>query len=451
MAMTVSIVGRPNVVKSTLFNRLVGKRLALVDDTPGVTRDRREGRGRLGDLDFILYDTAGLEEAKAGSLSARMTEQTRRAVAEADIVLFLIDAREGVTPQDEHFARMLRRGRAQVLLVANKSEGKAGAAGAAEAFRLGLGEPIAISAEHGEGMSDLYDRIAALTPASEEPDAEGGQQEEEAARGPLQLAIVGRPNVGKSTLVNRLIGEERLLTGPEAGITRDAIAVDWEWQGRALRLVDTAGLRRRSRVEAKLEKLSAADTLRAIRFAEVVVLVLDAEQPLEKQDLTIARLVEEEGRALVIAANKWDAVVDKNAARRQLRDRIETSLPQVKGLPVVTLSALTGRNLDELLKAVFQVYEAWNRRVPTAQLNRWLEEATAAHPPPAVSGRRIRLRYMTQVKARPPSFALFSSRAEELPESYLRYLVNGIREAFDLKGVPIRLNLRKPKNPYARE
>jgi GTP-binding protein len=449
MALTVAIVGRPNVGKSTLFNRLVGKRLALVDDTPGVTRDRREGRGRLGDLEFTLYDTAGLEEAKAGSLSARMTEQTRRAVAEADIVLFLIDAREGVTPQDEHFARMLRRGPAQVLLVANKSEGKAGATGAAEAFRLGLGEPIAISAEHGEGLSDLYDRIAALTPAPEEPDAEGGEAEEEAPRGPLQLAIVGRPNVGKSTLVNRLIGEERLLTGPEAGITRDAIAVDWEWQGRALRLVDTAGLRRRSKVEAKLEKLSAADTLRAIRFAEVVVLVLDAEQPLEKQDLTIARLVEEEGRALVIAANKWDAVADKNAARRQLRDRIETSLPQVKGLPVVTLSALTGRNLDELMKAVFQVYEAWNRRVPTAQLNRWLEEATAAHPPPAVSGRRIRLRYMTQVKARPPSFALFSSRAEALPESYLRYLVNGIRETFDIQGVPVRLNLRKPKNPYA--
>jgi GTP-binding protein len=451
MALTVAIVGRPNVGKSTLFNRLIGKRLALVDDTPGVTRDRREGRGRLGDLEFTLFDTAGLEEAKAGSLSARMTEQTRRAVAEADLVLFLIDARAGVTPQDEHFARLLRRGRAPVLLVANKSEGRAGTAGAAEAYRLGLGEPIAISAEHGEGMSDLYDRMAALVPASgahaEEPASD--EEPEERERGPLQLAIVGRPNVGKSTLVNRLIGEERLLTGPEAGITRDAIAVDWEWQGRPLRLVDTAGLRRRAKVEAKLEKLSAADTLRAIRFAEVVVLVLDAEQPMEKQDLTIARLVEEEGRALVIAANKWDAVADKNAAKRQLRERIETSLPQVKGLPVVTLSALTGRNLDELLKAVFEVYEAWNRRVPTAQLNRWLEEATAAHPPPAVSGRRIRLRYMTQVKARPPSFALFASRADELPESYLRYLVNGIRESFEIQGVPVRLNLRKPKNPYA--
>src|SRR5687767_3043188 len=386
MALTVAIVGRPNVGKSTLFNRLIGKRLALVDDTPGVTRERREGRGRLGGLEFTLFDTAGLEDAKAGSLSARMTEQTRRAIAEADLVLFLIDARAGVTPQDEHFARLLRRGRAPVILVANKSEGRAGTAGAAEAHRLGLGEPIAISAEHGEGMADLYDRLAGLVPAPEPESDETEQQPEEAHRGPLQLAVVGRPNVGKSTLVNRLIGEERLLTGPEAGITRDAIAVDWEWQGRPLRLVDTAGLRRRSKVEGKLEKLSAADTLRAIRFAEVVVLVLDAEQGLEKQDLTIARLVEEEGRALVIAANKWDAIADKNAAKRQLRDRVETSLPQVKGLPVVTLSALTGRNLDELMTAVFQVYGAWNRRVPTAQLNRWLEEATAAHPPPAVSG-----------------------------------------------------------------
>ncbi|HSD35743.1 MAG TPA: ribosome biogenesis GTPase Der [Alphaproteobacteria bacterium] len=449
MAMTVAIVGRPNVGKSTLFNRLVGKRLALVDDTPGVTRDRREGRARLGDLEFAALDTAGLEEAKAGTLPARMTEQTRRAIAECDLVLFLIDARVGVTPQDAHFARILRRASAPVVLVANKSEGKGGVAGAAEAYRLGFGEPVAISAEHGEGMADLYERILAAAPegASEAAEVE---PEDAAESGPLQLAVVGRPNVGKSTLVNRLIGEERLLTGPEAGITRDAIAVDWEWRGRKLRLIDTAGLRRRSKVEAKLEKLSAADALRAVRFAEVVVLVLDAEQGLEKQDLTIARLVEEEGRALIIAANKWDAVADKAAAKRRLRDRIEASLPQVKGLPVVTLSALTGRNLDELMIAVFQAYEAWNRRVPTAQLNRWLEEATAAHPPPAVAGRRIRLRYMTQVKSRPPTFALFASRAEELPESYLRYLVNGLREAFDVQGVPVRLNLRKPKNPYAK-
>ena len=449
MAMTVAIVGRPNVGKSTLFNRLVGKRLALVDDTPGVTRDRREGRARLGDLEFAALDTAGLEEAKAGTLPARMTEQTRRAIAESDLVLFLIDARVGVTPQDAHFARILRRASAPVVLVANKSEGKGGVAGAAEAYRLGFGEPVAISAEHGEGMADLYERILAAAPEGASEAAEP-EPEDAAESGPLQLAVVGRPNVGKSTLVNRLIGEERLLTGPEAGITRDAIAVDWEWRGRKLRLIDTAGLRRRSKVEAKLEKLSAADALRAVRFAEVVVLVLDAEQGLEKQDLTIARLVEEEGRALIIAANKWDAVADKAAAKRRLRDRIEASLPQVKGLPVVTLSALTGRNLDELMIAVFQAYEAWNRRVPTAQLNRWLEEATAAHPPPAVAGRRIRLRYMTQVKSRPPTFALFASRAEELPESYLRYLVNGLREAFDVQGVPVRLNLRKPNNPYAK-
>ena len=453
MALTVAIVGRPNVGKSTLFNRLVGKRLALVDDTPGVTRDRREGRARLGDLEFTVIDTAGLEEAKAGTLSARMREQTERAMAEADLVLLLIDARAGVTPQDQHFARALRRGRASVVLVANKSEGWAGAIGVADAYRLGMGDPVAISAEHGEGMADLYERIAACAgsaPAADEGDhlTESGEAEEDAHRPPLQLAIVGRPNVGKSTLVNRLIGEERLLTGPEAGITRDAIAVDWEWRGRNLRLVDTAGLRRRARVEAKLEKLSAADALRAICFAEVVVLVLDAGEGLEKQDLTIARLVEEEGRALVIAANKWDAVADKTAAKRKLRDRVETSLPQVRGVPVVTLSALTGRNLDPLLEAVVEAHDAWNRRVPTAQLNRWLAEATAAHPPPAISGRRMRLRYMTQVKTRPPTFALFAARAEELPDSYLRYLVNGIRETFGIWGVPVRLNLRMPRNPY---
>ncbi len=452
MALTVAIVGRPNVGKSTLFNRLIGKRLALVDDTPGVTRDRREGKGRLGDLDFTAVDTAGLEEAKAGTLPARMQRQTERAIADADVVLFLIDARAGVTPQDEQFARLLRRARAPVLLIANKSEGRAAAAGAAEAYRLGLGEPIALSAEHGEGMADLYERMIAAIPGEAEGRSPASSEEDEAEedeRGPLQLAVVGRPNVGKSTLVNRLIGEERLLTGPEAGITRDAIAVDWQWGGHSLRLIDTAGLRRRSRVEGKLEKLSAADALRAVRFAHVVVLVIDAVEGLDKQDLTIARLVEEEGRALVIAANKWDAVADKAAARRELGDRIERSLPQVKGLPVVTLSALTGRNLDQLLTAVAMAYEVWNRRVPTAQLNRWLEEATAAHPPPAVAGRRIKLRYMTQVKARPPSFALFASRADRLPESYLRYLVNGIRDAFEIRGVPVRLALRKPRNPYA--
>jgi GTP-binding protein len=445
MALTVAIVGRPNVGKSTLFNRLVGKRLALVDDTPGVTRDRREGQARLGDLELTVIDTAGLEEAKAGSLTARMRAQTERAVADADLALLLIDGRAGITPQDEHFARLLRRGGTPVVLVANKCEGRDCSFVLAEAYGLGLGEPIAISAEHGEGMTDLYariDSIAASLPSHEEA------IEQPEAESPLQLAVVGRPNVGKSTLVNRLIGEERLLTGAEAGITRDAIAVDWEWRGRKLRLIDTAGLRRRSRVEVKLEKLSAADALRTIRFAEVVVLVLDAREGLEKQDLTIARLVEEEGRALVIAANKWDAVSDKAAAKRNLRDRIETSLPQVKGVPLVTVSALTGRNLEELMEAVFEIHEAWNRRIATAELNRWLEEATATHPPPAVSGRRLRLRYMTQVKTRPPTFALFTSRPADLPDSYSRYLVNGMRETFALHGVPVRLVLRKSRNPY---
>jgi GTP-binding protein len=445
MALTVAIVGRPNVGKSTLFNRLVGKRLALVDDTPGVTRDRREGQARLGDLELTVIDTAGLEEAKAGSLTARMRAQTERAVADADLALLLIDGRAGITPQDEHFARLLRRGATPVVLVANKCEGRDCSFVLAEAYGLGLGEPIAISAEHGEGMTDLYariDSIAASLPSHEEA------IEQPEAESPLQLAVVGRPNVGKSTLVNRLIGEERLLTDAEAGITRDAIAVDWEWRGRKLRLIDTAGLRRRSRVEVKLEKLSAADALRTIRFAEVVVLVLDAREGLEKQDLTIARLVEEEGRALVIAANKWDAVSDKAAAKRNLRDRIETSLPQVKGVPLVTVSALTGRNLEELMEAVFEIHEAWNRRIATAELNRWLEEATATHPPPAVSGRRLRLRYMTQVKTRPPTFALFTSRPADLPDSYSRYLVNGMRETFALHGVPVRLVLRKSRNPY---
>jgi GTPase len=447
MALTVAIVGRPNVGKSTLFNRLVGKRLALVDNTPGVTRDRREGQARLGDLELTVIDTAGLEEAKAGTLTARMRAQTERAVADADLALLLVDGRAGVTPQDEHFARLLRRGGTPVVLVVNKCEGRDCRFTLAEAYSLGLGEPIAISAEHGEGMADLYARIdgfAASLPSHEET------IEQPEADPPLQLAIVGRPNVGKSTLVNRLIGEDRLLTGAEAGITRDAIAVDWEWRGRKLRLIDTAGLRRRSRVGAKLEKLSAADALRAIQFAEVVVLVLDAREGLEKQDLTIASLVEEEGRALVIAANKWDAVSDKPAAKRNLRDRIETSLPQVKGVPLVTVSALTGRKLDELLQAVIDIHESWNRRITTAELNRWLEEATAAHPPPAVSGRRLRLRYVTQVKTRPPTFALFTSRPENLPDSYSRYLMNGMRGAFGLEGVPLRLVLRKSRNPYVR-
>jgi GTP-binding protein len=457
MTFTVAIVGRPNVGKSTLFNRLVGKRLALVDDTPGVTRDRRHGEARLGHLRFAVIDTAGFEEARGDTLEARMRQQTERAVAEADVALLLIDARAGVTPLDEHFAGWLRRSRTPVLLVANKAEGKAGEGGILEAFSLGLGDPIPISAEHGEGMSDLLD---ALRPyAGEEPAAEPEPVEEEEAASEegqeaaheraVQLAIVGRPNVGKSTLINRLIGEERLLTGPEAGITRDSIAVEWEHRGRRLRLWDTAGLRRRARVSEKLERLSTADTLRSIRFAHVVVLLLDATDMLEKQDLTIARMVLDEGRGLVVAANKWDLIEDKAAALRRLRDRLEASLPQARGVPAVTVSAQTGQGLDKMVKAALEVYRVWNTRVPTAALNRWLEAVTEAHPPPLISGRRLKLRYATQVKTRPPTFALFASKPEELPDAYQRYLVNSLRERFAMPGVPIRILLRKGKNPYA--
>ena len=442
MALTVAIVGRPNVGKSTLFNRLVGQRLALVDDTPGVTRDRREGEAALGDLRFRVIDTAGLDEAEPGSLGARTQEQTARALAGADVALFLIDARAGLTPLDRHFADWLRRGKVPVVLVANKAEGRAGGDGRFEAYALGLGEPVAISAEHGEGMAELY---AALAPFAEAPAAEAAGERER----PLQLAVIGRPNVGKSTLVNRLLGEERVLTGPEAGITRDAIATLWHWRGRAVRLIDTAGLRRRPKVEEKLEKLSVADTLRAVRFAEVVVLVVDATQGIEKQDLAIAEMVEEEGRALVLAVNKWDAVEDKQAALRRLRDRLETSLPQLQGLRLVTLSALSGAGLAKLMPAVIETHEAWNRRIPTPRLNRWLAHVQERHPPPLVSGRRLKLRYMAQANIRPPTFALFASKPGELPETYRRYLVNLLREDFDLPGVPIRMMLRKGKNPYA--
>ncbi len=452
MTITVAIIGRPNVGKSTLFNRLVGQRLALVDDTPGVTRDRREGQANLFGLEFRVIDTAGLEEIFDASLEGRMRAQTERAVAEADLALLVIDARAGITALDEHFARWLRRSGTPVALVANKCEGREAEAGLSDAYSLGLGQAIPISAEHGLDMSDLYDAVAAVAGAAEQaaaPESEAAEAEETEAEGVLQLAVVGRPNVGKSTLINKLIGEERLLTGPEAGITRDAIAVEWTYQGRPLRLVDTAGLRRKARVVQKIEKLSTQDTLRAIRFAQVVVLLLDVEEGLEKQDLTIARMVVEEGRALVIGVNKWDACRERDAALAGIRDRLERSLPQTRGIPVVTLSALQGHNIDALLAAVFRAYDVWNRRVPTADLNRWLEAVTASHPPPAVNGRRVRLKYMTQAKTRPPTFAIFVSKPQELPTSYLRYLENGLREAFDLPGTPIRINFRKGDNPYA--
>jgi GTP-binding protein len=455
MMLTVAIVGRPNVGKSTLFNRLVGRREALVDDAPGMTRDRRTGGARLGDLDFTVIDTAGLEDAGAGSLEARMLAQTERAVAEADLVLFLIDARAGITPLDAHFANRLRRTDARVVLVANKCEGRAGTAGFAEAYGLGFGEPIPISAEHGEGMADLYEAIAAsVAPQGAVPGADAAAEDPQA---PMMLAIVGRPNVGKSTLANRLLGEERLLTGPEPGVTRDAIAVDWSYDGRAIRLVDTAGLRRRARVADRIEKLSVADSLRAVQYAQVVILVLDATEvgdfgsELGKQDLTIARKVVEEGRALVIAANKWDAVADPRAVGRRLAESLEHTLTQVRGVPVVPVSARDGTGLDALMKAVFDIARIWNARVATPDLNRWLTEITERHPPPLVSGRRIRLRYMTQVNIRPPTFALWISKPADLPKSYLRYLTNGLRDAFGLEGVPIRLMLRKGKNPYEKK
>ena len=444
MVLTVAILGRPNVGKSTLFNRLAGRRLALVDDTPGLTRDRREAEGRLGDLRFRMIDTAGLEDAAPGDLAARMQEQTHRALAAADVALLVVDTRAGVTALDRHFANWLRRAGKPVILVANKAEGAA-FSGAFEAFDLGLGDPVPISAEHGEGLNALF---AALTPLADAAARDPAQEREERA---LKLAIVGRPNVGKSTLVNRLLGEERMLTGPEPGTTRDAIALPWQWRGRRIELCDTAGLRRRPKVEEKLEKLAVGDALRAIRFAEVVVLVVDATQALERQDLTIARLVADEGRAMVLAVNKWDLVRDKKAALALIKEGLETSLPQLAGLSAVTVSALEGKGLDRLMQSVLAAEAAWNRRIPTPRLNRFLAEAQERNPPPLVSGRRLRLRYATQVNVRPPTFALFASKPGELPDSYRRYLTNLLREAFDLPGVPIRMMLRKGRNPYAED
>ena len=480
MTFTVAIVGRPNVGKSTLFNRLIGRKLAIVHDQPGITRDRRDGDASLLGLDFRVVDTAGFEDENDDSIEARMRRQTDRAVAEADVALLLIDARAGVTPLDRHFADHLRRQRTPVILVANKCEGKAGAPGLYECYALGLGEPVPVSAEHGEGLLELFEallphaRKAGVRFADEIEEEERLAAEEAAARGegeaaaegegdevidpapepgrPLTMVIVGRPNVGKSTLINQLIGEERMLTGPEAGLTRDAIGVEWTHQGRAMKLVDTAGLRRKSQIHDAVEKMSVGNTLESIRRAEVVVLVMDAAQILDKQDLTILRLIVEEGRAVVIAINKWDTVDQPQQALGRLRDRLETSAPQIKGVRTVTLSALTGRGLDRLMDAVIESWTVWNRRVPTARLNRWLAEMLDRHPPPALpGGRRYKIRYMTQIKGRPPTFALFATRPDELPESYQRYLVNGLRDAFDLQGVPIRLYVRGGRNPYAED
>lgn len=440
MSFTVAIIGRPNVGKSTLFNRLTGKRQALVDDQPGVTRDVRKGDANLGGLEFTVMDTAGLEEAEDGTLQARMTAQTQAAVKDADVAMMVIDARAGVTRMDEHFANWLRKQKRPMILVVNKAEGKA-AGNAAEAYRLGLGEPVVISAEHGEGLAELYDALAKFAPKEEE------FTEEETANKPLQLAIVGRPNVGKSTLLNQILGEERVLTGPEAGITRDAIMVEHMFEGRALKLVDTAGMRKKSGIIAKVEKLSVADTLETIQYAHVVVLVLDAEQPLEKQDNTIAALIEQEGRAMVIAVNKWDLIDDKTAYIKTIYQRLEHVLPQVKGIPVVPISGKTGHNVTKLLKECFRMYDLWNTHIGTGQLNRWLETALEKHTPQLVSGRRLKIRYMTQKTARPPTFLLFSN-ISDIPEHYIRYLVNDLREAFDLPGVPIRIRVKKNKNPY---
>jgi GTPase len=452
MSFTIAILGRPNVGKSTLFNRLVGRQMALVDDLPGVTRDRREGDGHIADLAFRVIDTAGLEEAAPETLAGRMRAQTERSLDEADVALLVVDAREGLTPVDRHFARVLRRTGRPVIVVANKAEGRAAIAEMGEAHALGLGEPVAISARHGEGLGELYERLLPFAETEVETD-EVNQGEAASPEGepekPLQLAIVGRPNVGKSTLVNRLLGAERVLTGPEPGITRDAIAIPWAWGGRAIRLIDTAGMRRRARIEARLERLSVADTLRAVRFAETVILVIDALQPLERQDLTIANLVADEGRAMVLAADKWDLVEAPKAALARLREQLDETLPQLRGVGLVAVSGLTGAGLGTLMKAVFAADAVWNRRVPTAALNRWLATIQEHHPPPVAAGRRLRLRYMTQVNTRPPSFALFASKPGELPESYRRYLVNALREDFKLPGTPIRLMLRKGNNPYA--
>jgi GTP-binding protein len=445
----VVIIGRPNVGKSTLFNRLVGKRIALVDDTPGVTRDRREGDARLFDLDFIAVDTAGLEEAGPETLSGRMRAQTEAALDGAAACLLVVDARQGLTPLDRHFAAWLRGADVPLVLVANKAEGRAGDGGIIEAFELGLGEPVAMSAEHGEGLADLYEALAPHVDAAAAVAAAADEAgSADAVDAPLRLAIVGRPNAGKSTLINRLLDEERLVTGPEAGITRDSIEIAWTWRDRPVRLIDTAGVRKRAKVQEKLEKLSVADTRRAIDFAEVVVLLLDATLGLEAQDLRIADAVLEEGRALVVALNKWDAAEDQSRLFQGVRKALEEGLAQIKGVPLLTVSGKTGKGLDTLIEVAFAQREAWSRRVATSALNRWFEAAIARNPPPAPGGKRIKLRYVTQARSRPPSFVVFGNRTDELPDSYVRYLVNSLREDLGFSGVPIRLNMRGGRNPY---
>lgn len=446
MTFTVAILGRPNVGKSTLFNRLVGRKIALVDDQPGVTRDRREGLAQIGDLTFRVFDTAGLDDAKKETLEARMSAQAEMAVQEADLVFFVIDARAGITPIDRKFAEKIRKFGKPVRVVANKAEARMAEAGVLESYSLGFGEPLAVSAEHGEGMESLYDVIAPLIPATE-----AGPEEESELTRPLRLAIIGQPNAGKSTLVNTMLGEERMLTGPEAGITRDAIATDWSFGGREIKLWDTAGIRRKSRVTGKIEKLAVSDALRAIRFADCVVVLIDASMEIERQDLTLSDLVATEGRAVVLALSKWDLVEDKQKVLAEVHSQLEDVLPEIRGVPVVTLSAKQERGIDKMMKAVFEAVDRWSARITTSQLNRWLESAISKNPPPAPSGRRIKIRYATQVSSRPPTFAVFGNQMAKMPESYKRYLMNTLRKDFDLAGVPIRFSLRGGKNPFDKD